>query len=111
MTLNLTSEDLLTSSSTSSSSQQPLPTSPLHGESGTTSEDGVTSATLGQCPDFSEADSLLLVTFSFWVEGVLQTGLASLGILGNCISCFVLTRKTMRNAFNLLLVTLGEAYF
>ena len=60
------------------------------------------------CPRFEEEDMALLIGFTFWVEGVLQTVLASLGIVGNFVSIFVLTRKSMRNAFNLLLVTLGE---
>ena len=33
--------------------------------------------------------------------------LGVLGLLGNLISCFILTRKAMRSAFNLLLVTLA----
>lgn len=59
------------------------------------------------CPRFDKEDMVFLINFSFWVEGVLQTGLATLGILGNFVSIFVLTRKSMRNAFNLLLVTLA----
>lgn len=59
------------------------------------------------CPSFTQADSFFLVKFSFWVEGVAQTSIATLGIFGNLISCLILTRKHMRNSFNLLLVTLA----
>ncbi|TRY64295.1 hypothetical protein TCAL_10256 [Tigriopus californicus] len=60
-----------------------------------------------QCPTFTKEDSEFKVAFSFWVEGVIQVILAGFGILGNILSCFVLTRKEMRNSFNLLLVTLA----
>ena len=53
------------------------------------------------------SESQLVDSVSFWAEGVTQTGLGALGIVGNVISCVILTRREMRNAFNLLLVTLA----
>ena len=42
-------------------------------------------------------------SFSFSrVEGVTQTIIAILGILGNIVASFILSRKEMRNAFNLV---------
>jgi hypothetical protein len=36
------------------------------------------------------------------VEGVTQTIIAILGIFGNLVASFILSRKEMRNAFNLV---------
>ena len=60
------------------------------------------------CPEFGEEEKQIQEKVSFAIEGVLQTVVAILGILGNSLASFILcTRKEMRNAFNLLLVTLA----
>ena len=59
------------------------------------------------CPTFTEEDEMFLGIFAFWVEGVLQTIFAVLGIFGNIIASIIITRKDMRNSFNLLLVSLA----
>lgn len=59
------------------------------------------------CPIYSEADQTLLAFFSFWVEGVLTTIVAILGIIGNTVVSFIISNKEMRNSFNLLLVSLA----
>ena len=59
------------------------------------------------CPKFSQADNDLLDFFSFWVEGVLTTIVAILGIFGNTIVSIIIVQKEMRNSFNLLLVSLA----
>ena len=59
------------------------------------------------CPEFSDADIRFLDGFSFWVEGVLQTTMAVFGIIGNTIASVIISRKEMRNSFNLLLVSLA----
>ena len=60
------------------------------------------------CPDFSNKTEAILSSVSFAIEGVLQTIVAILGIFGNCLASYVLSSsKEMRNAFNLLLVTLA----
>jgi hypothetical protein len=59
------------------------------------------------CPIFLAADLEFLEEFGFWVEGVVQTSLAILGIIGNVLASIILTRKSMRNSFNLLLVSLA----
>ena len=59
------------------------------------------------CPVYSEADNRLLAFFSFWIEGVLTSIVASLGIVGNTAVSFIISNKEMRNSFNLLLVSLA----
>ena len=59
------------------------------------------------CPNFSQSDNDLLDFFSFWVEGVLTTIVAILGIFGNTIVSIIIVQKEMRNSFNLLLVSLA----
>ena len=59
------------------------------------------------CPEYSETDQKLLAFFSFWVEGVLTTLMAILGIMGNTVVSFIISNKEMRNSFNLLLVSLA----
>ena len=60
------------------------------------------------CPVFDEEDRQLLEKVSFVIEGVVQTIVAILGIFGNFLASYILcTRKEMRNAFNLLLVTMA----
>jgi len=59
------------------------------------------------CADFSKADEDALAALSFWAEGVVQTSVAVLGVAANAASALVLTRQAMRNAFNLMLVTLA----
>ncbi len=41
----------------------------------------------------------------FWLEGVCLCGVGVFGVLGNVLSIVVLTRKEMRNSFNMLLVS------
>ena len=75
-----------------------------------TSDDGNRSL-LGEvptdCPEYNDSDMELVEHFAFWVEGVAQTTVAVLGIVGNIVASIILSRKEMRNAFNLLLVTMA----
>ena len=59
------------------------------------------------CPIYNENDKRLLAFFSFWIEGILTTLVAILGILGNTVVSFIISNKEMRNSFNLLLVSLA----
>lgn len=59
------------------------------------------------CPIYSETDQKLLAFFSFWVEGILTSIVALLGIMGNTVVSFIISNKEMRNSFNLLLVSLA----
>lgn len=59
------------------------------------------------CPDYDDEAMKMVDEFSFWIEGVTQTIIAILGICGNIVAGFILSRREMRNAFNLLLVTLA----
>ena len=40
------------------------------------------------CPELSINDRILLEAVSYWVEGVLQTGVATIGILSNLVKIF-----------------------
>ena len=44
------------------------------------------------CPDYSDRDAGLVQEFSFWVEGVSQTSIAVLGIIGNILASVILSR-------------------
>ena len=60
------------------------------------------------CPQYGEEEKELLEKVSFFIEGVVQTIVAILGIVGNFLASYILcTRKEMRNAFNLLLVVMA----
>ncbi len=62
---------------------------------------------VSDCPNYTDEDERNVEVFSFWVEGVSQTTVCLLGIVGNILASVILTRKEMRNAFNLLLVTMA----
>lgn len=67
-----------------------------------------TSVSQLDCPDYSDEEAQLMQKVSFAIEGVVQTIVAIFGILGNSLASYILaSRKEMRNAFNLLLVTLA----
>ena len=59
------------------------------------------------CPEYTASDEALLDGVSFWVEGVLQCALAAFGVVGNTVASVIISRKEMRNSFNLLLVSLA----
>ena len=59
------------------------------------------------CPNYDENAEDLLDFFSFWIEGILTTIVAILGIFGNTIVSVIICKKDMRNSFNLLLVSLA----
>ena len=62
---------------------------------------------LEECPDYSQFGEQLLNTMSFYLEGIIQTPIAIVGILANCLACLVLASKQMRNSFNLMLIALA----
>ena len=62
---------------------------------------------LEECPEYSEFGDEVLNTMSFYLEGIIQTPIAIVGILGNSLACLVLASKEMRNSFNLMLIALA----
>ncbi len=59
------------------------------------------------CPVYTAGDEALLSGVSFWVEGVLQCATAAFGVAGNAVASVIISRREMRNSFNLLLVSLA----
>ncbi|TRY67647.1 hypothetical protein TCAL_15804, partial [Tigriopus californicus] len=74
------------------------------------------------CPEYGPYSDYYIQQVRFWVEGVIQTIVAIPGLIGNGISdkltsfscipgnivfSLLLTRKDLRNSFNLLLVALA----
>lgn len=59
------------------------------------------------CPDYSDESERAVAVFSFWCEGVALCVFAVLGLIGNTVSGLILSGKSMRNSFNLLLIALA----
>jgi len=59
------------------------------------------------CPYYSLADIDLLDRVSFWIEGVLLVAVACFGVVGNAVASVIVSRREMRNSFNLLLVSMA----
>jgi hypothetical protein len=56
------------------------------------SNDSNVNITLLDCPVFDDSVQKFVEGFTFWVEGVSQTIIAILGIFGNVVAAFILTR-------------------
>ena len=46
-------------------------------------------------------------TLSFWLDGVMRSTVALIGVLLNIVFCYVLSQKQLRNVFNSLLIALA----
>ena len=60
------------------------------------------------CPRMTEEQLDLLLLSSFFLEGVSQMIISTLGVLGNLVSIFLLTRPKLRSCFNQLLAVLAS---
>ena len=49
------------------------------------------------CPIFSDSDEKILEYLGFWIEGITQVSIASIGMFFNLISLIILGDKEMRN--------------
>ena len=49
------------------------------------------------CPIFSDSDEKILEYLGFWIEGIAQVSIASIGMFFNLISLIILGDKEMRN--------------
>ena len=72
----------------------------------------VTNATLEgntplDCPKYSLEALIAYDAFLFWCEGIAGSTISVLGIVGNIITAFILSRSGMRNNFNWLLASLA----
>lgn len=74
-----------------------------------TSSEGLKETLLADldCPIINSATQHNLNQVVFWLEGVAQTGLAILGITFNIIFALILSKKELRNSFNILLIVLS----
>ena len=70
--------------------------------SSTTTEDLILN-----CPDYSPEGEEILSVLSFWLEGILQTSVATCGLFCNIVSTIVLADREMQNSFNLMLIALS----
>ena len=59
------------------------------------------------CYNSTEQNDALLQNIGFWVEGVLPIIIGVPGIVGNVFAAIILSGKTMRNSFNILLIALA----
>ena len=73
-----------------------------------TNEDMVNATSRDEdCPLISDNDEFIITLCMFWLEGVTQTTLAIMGMTCNTIFSFILSRKELRNSFNILLIILA----
>jgi hypothetical protein len=78
----------------------------MMGENCTTLALNLTGNVTLECPCYNEQDDYQISSLAFWIEGISQFIVAIFGVIGNLISAFILSRDEMRNAFNLLLISL-----
>jgi len=71
-----------------------------------TIESNITSDIL-DCPQYSNDTAAAIDLFAYWIEGILLCVIAVPGIAGNALSSYILSGKTMRNSFNILLIALA----
>ena len=50
------------------------------------------NATILDCPKYSKEDLAMVDFFTFWIEGVANVAVASLGLLANLVSSFILSK-------------------
>lgn len=70
-------------------------------------DSNMTSDNVLECPEYSNETAFNIDMFAFWVEGILLCIIAVPGIVGNTLSSYILSGKTMRNSFNILLIALA----
>ena len=59
------------------------------------------------CPKHSTFETQMIHSTGFWLDGVVKTILAVVGILSNCLAGYVLNRPKMKNSFNKCLIALA----
>ena len=65
------------------------------------------STSLPNCYESNEQEEAVLKTIGLWIEGVLPIVIGIPGILGNVLASIILSRRSMRNSFNFLLIALA----
>ena len=59
------------------------------------------------CPIYSDSDRFWKEAVAFWLDGVIKTIVACIGILMNILAAYILIQPKMKNSFNLSLVALN----
>ena len=59
------------------------------------------------CPIYSDSDRFWKEAVAFWLDGVIKTIVAFIGILMNILAAYILIQPKMKNSFNLSLVALN----
>ena len=59
------------------------------------------------CPKYSDTELSWIHASDFWLDGVAKTSLAIWGLLTNTFACFILSRPSMKNSFNMSLSALA----
>ncbi len=66
-----------------------------------------TNASALDCPRNTDEAEHNMALFSLWCEGYILCVVCVAGLFGNTISSVILSAKSMRNSFNLLLIALA----
>ena len=64
--------------------------------------------TSSHCPMVTDSQIDLLLVFRFLLDGIVQLIISSLGVVGNLVSIFLLTRPEQKSCFNQLLTVLAS---
>ena len=59
------------------------------------------------CPIYTEIENRWIETSDFWLDGIFKTILGIWGFLINLLTCYILTRPSMKNSFNMSLTALA----
>ena len=65
------------------------------------------NTTFKNCYPYNPDEQETLNTIGLWIEGVLPIVIGVPGIIGNMVASIILSRKSMRNSFNFLLIALA----
>ena len=67
----------------------------------------INTSILAQCPIYSDNDRIMTDHMAFWLDGVIKSIVAFIGVISNIFAGYVLIQPKMKNSFNLCLVALN----
>ena len=59
------------------------------------------------CPNRSPSDNIFIENLAFWLDGVILTVIAVIGVFTNFLAGYLLNQPKLKNPFNLCLVCLN----